>query len=224
MRMAIDATRAHDNLDRPERWERRYKYKSRDRHDLVLHTQSQRVYREYGQFAGRTSDRVSSCLRLVYSCAVHGRLTVDATDLLRIGGAGRGAQIARTEPTPDRPRRTGMADTSHDSADMPLYAPLCTGLYGISVSPPVCDVRLRAHSTRTGAQRLARFRHTCMARDPESGSATVQRSPVPGRRRRRCGIGLGGCESGHCGERGARHTTAGEHLSPYLHAPAGGDV
>ena len=30
---------------------------------------------------------------------------------------------------PDRPRRTGMADTSHDSADMPLYAPLCTGLY-----------------------------------------------------------------------------------------------
>ena len=85
--------------------------------------------REYGQFAGRTSDRVSSCLRLVYSCAVHGRLTVDATDLLRIGGAGRGAQIARTEPTPDRPRRTGMADTSHDSADMPLYAPLCTGLY-----------------------------------------------------------------------------------------------
>ena len=129
MRMAIDATRAHDNLDRPERWERRYKYKSRDRHDLVLHTQSQRVCREYGQFAGRTSDRVSSCLRLVYSCAVHGRLTVDATDLLRIGGAGRGAQIARTEPTPDRPRRTGMADTSHDSADMPLYAPLCTGLY-----------------------------------------------------------------------------------------------
>lgn len=223
MRMAIDATRAHDNLDRPERWERRYKYKSRDRHDLVLHTQSQRVCREYGQFAGRTSDRVSSCLRLVYSCAVHGRLTVDATDLLRIGGAGRGAQIARTEPTPDRLHGARAWPTRHTIARicrcMLRSAPDC-----ISVSPPVCDVRLRAHSTRTGAQRLARFRHTCMARDPESGSATVQRSPVPGRRRRRCGIGLGGCESGHCGERGARHTTAGEHLSPYLHAPAGGDV
>ena len=45
MRMAIDATRAHDNLDRPERWERRYKYKSRDRHDLVLHTESESLQR-----------------------------------------------------------------------------------------------------------------------------------------------------------------------------------
>ena len=73
--------------------------------------------------------RVIECrLASVSSTAVP--YTVDATDLLRIGGAGRGAQIARTEPTPDpRPRRTGMADTSHDSADMPLYAPLCTGLY-----------------------------------------------------------------------------------------------
>ena len=220
MRMAIDATRAHDNLDRPERWERRYKYKSRDRHDLVLHTQSQRVCREYGQFAGRTSDRVSSCLRLVYSCAVHGRCYGSTTD--------RRCR-ARCTDSPDR------ADTrsDHGARAWPTrhtIARICRCMLRsapdcISVSPPVCDVRLRAHSTRTGAQRLARFRHTCMARDPESGSATVQRSPVPGRRRRRCGIGLGGCESGHCGERGARHTTAGEHLSPYLvHAPAGRDV
>ena len=166
--------------------------------------------------------RVIECrLASVSSTAVP--YTVDATDLLRIGGAGRGAQIARTEPTPDRLHGARAWPTRHTIARicrcMLRSAPDC-----ISVSPPVCDVRLRAHSTRTGAQRLARFRHTCMARDPESGSATVQRSPVPGRRRRRCGIGLGGCESGHCGERGARHTTAGEHLSPYLHAPAGGDV
>ena len=123
MRMAIDATRAHDNLDRPERWERRYKYKSRDRHDLAYYTHRVResAVREYGQFAGRTSDRVSSCLRLVYSCAVHGRC---------YGSEVPGAVHRQPgEPTPDRPRRTGMADTSHDSADMPLYAPLCTGLY-----------------------------------------------------------------------------------------------
>ena len=90
------------------------------------HTQSQRVCREYGQFARRTSDRVSSCLRLVYSCAVHGRCYGSTTD--------RRCR-ARCTDSPDRadtrstPRRTGMADTSHDSADMPLYAPLCTGLY-----------------------------------------------------------------------------------------------
>ena len=169
--------------------------------------------------------RVIECrLASVSSTAVP--YTVDATDLLRIGGAGRGAQTAPTDsPESRHPIDHGARawPTRHTIARicrcMLRSAPDC-----ISVSPPVCDVRLRAHSTRTGAQRLARFRHTCMARDPESGSATVQRSPVPGRRRRRCGIGLGGCESGHCGERGARHTTAGEHLSPYLHAPAGGDV
>lgn len=126
MRMAIDATRAHDNLDRPERWERRYKYKSRDRHDLVFDTH--RVRESAESTDSSPGARVIECrLASVSSTAVP--YTVDATDLLRIGGAGRGAQIARTEPTPDRPRRTGMADTSHDSADMPLYAPLCTGLY-----------------------------------------------------------------------------------------------
>jgi hypothetical protein len=166
--------------------------------------------------------RVIECrLASVSSTAVP--YTVDATDLLRIGGAGRGAQIARTEPTPDRPRRTGMADTSHDSADMPLYAPLCTGLY-LRFTTSVRCPSPRALYTYRSAAPCAVPAYMYMARDPESGSATVQRSPVPGRRRRRCGIGLGGCESGHCGERGARHTTAGEHLSPYLHAPAGGDV
>lgn len=222
MRMAIDATRAHDNLDRPERWERRYKYKSRDRHDFGYYTH--RV-REYGQFAGRTSDRVSSCLRLVYSCAVHGRCYGSTTDRRCRARCTDCAHRQPGEPSSRHPIDHGARawPTRHTIARicrcMLRSAPDC-----ISVSPPVCDVRLRAHSTRTGAQRLARFRHTCMARDPESGSATVQRSPVPGRRRRRCGIGLGGCESGHCGERGARHTTAGEHLSPYLHAPAGRDV
>ena len=218
MRMAIDATRAHDNLDRPERWERRYKYKSRDRHDLVLiHTQTSETRESAESTDSSPGARVIECrLASVSSTAVP--YTVDATD--------RRCRARCTDsPESRHPIDHGARawPTRHTIARicrcMLRSAPDC-----ISVSPPVCDVRLRAHSTRTGAQRLARFRHTCMARDPESGSATVQRSPVPGRRRRRCGIGLGGCESGHCGERGARHTTAGEHLSPYLHAPAGGDV
>ena len=180
MRMAIDATRAHDNLDRPERWERRYKYKSRDRHDFGYYTH--RV-REYGQFAGRTSDRVSSCLRLVYSCAVHGRCYGSTTDRRCRARCTDCAHRQPGEPSSRHPIDHGARawPTRHTIARicrcMLRSAPDC-----ISVSPPVCDVRLRAHSTRTGAQRLARFRHTCMARDPESGSATVQRSPVPGRR------------------------------------------
>ena len=111
MRMAIDATRAHDNLDRPERWERRYKYKSRDRHDLVLHTHAEVVRESAESTDSSPGARVIECrLASVSSTAVP--YTVDATDLLRIGGAGRGAQTAPTDSPESRAADT-RSTTAH---------------------------------------------------------------------------------------------------------------